>query len=50
MNIVLGSLQKGPDDGYQVLVEQSAGEDSAISDHQYVTAGATSVPSEEQIF
>ena len=37
-------------DGHRMLVEQSAGDGSGMSDQQYMTAGATIVPSEEQLF
>ncbi|HIO69945.1 MAG TPA: hypothetical protein EYG58_05280 [Nitrospirales bacterium] len=37
-------------DGHHVLVEQSAGDGSGMFDHQYVTAGASIVPSEKQLF
>ena len=37
-------------DGHRVLVEQSAGDGSGMSDQQYLTAGAVIVPSEEELF
>ena len=37
-------------DGHQVLIEQSAGTGSGISDQQYTTAGAIIMVSEEQLF
>ena len=37
-------------DGHRVLVEQSAGDGSGISDQQYTTAGAIITTSEDQLF